>query len=155
VTVTGLLYETTLETSWSDMDMNGHMANTAYLGKAVDVRLRFFAAHRLRVGEFARLRIGPVVRSDELGYFREVHLQETLRATLALAGLADDGSRWRLCNEFHRADGEVAARVVSVGGWLDLDTRRLVAPPAPLAEALAMLARTADFAALPSSLRAR
>lgn len=153
--MTGLVYETTLETGWSDMDMNGHMANTAYLEKAVDVRLRFFAAHRFGVGEFARLRVGPVVMTDELGYFREVHLQETLRATLALAGLAGDGSRWRLCNEFHRADGKLAARVTSVGGWLDLDARRLVAPPPPLAEALATLARTADFVDLPSSLRAR
>jgi acyl-CoA thioester hydrolase len=148
-------YETTLETGWSDMDMNGHMANTAYLEKAVDVRLRFFAAHRFGIGEFARLRVGPVVMSDELAYFREVHLQETLRATLAIAGLAEDGSRWRLCNEFHRSDGELAARVTSVGGWLDLDARKLVAPPAPLAEALAALARTADFGVLPSSLRAR
>ena len=149
------LYATTLETGWSDIDMNGHMANTAYLEKAVDVRLKFFAAHRFGVGEFARLRVGPVVMSDELGYFREVHLQETLRATLALAGIADDGSRWRLCNEFYRADGQLAARVVSVGGWLDLETRRLIAPPPALAEALATLARTDGFATLPSSLRAR
>jgi acyl-CoA thioester hydrolase len=150
-----MLYEAALQTGWSDMDMNGHMANTAYLAKAVDVRLQFFAAHQLGGGEFARLRIGPVVMSDELGYFREVHLLETLRATLALAGLADDGSRWRLRNEFYRSDGRLAARVTSVGGWLDLDARRLVAPPAPLAAALAALARTADFAALPSSLRGR
>ncbi|HUO78924.1 MAG TPA: thioesterase family protein [Steroidobacteraceae bacterium] len=149
------LYELTLETGWSDMDMNGHMANTAYLEKAVDVRLRFFAAHHFGIGEFARLRVGPVVMSDELGYFREVHLQEPLRATLALAGLADDGSRWRMQNEFYRADGQLAARVTSAGGWLDLETRRLIAPPPPMAAALATLARTADFAVLPSSLRAR
>jgi acyl-CoA thioester hydrolase len=146
-------YETMLETGWSDMDMNGHMANTAYLEKAVDVRLKFFAAHQLGTGEFARLRVGPVVMSDELAYFREVHLLEALRATLAVAGLADDGSRWRLCNEFHRADGKLAARVISVGGWLDLDARRLVVPPPPLAAAMAALGRTDDFATLPSSLR--
>jgi acyl-CoA thioester hydrolase len=153
VTVTDVRYETALETGWSDMDMNGHMANTAYLEKAVDVRLRFFAAHRLGTGEFARLRIGPVVMTDEIAYFREVHLLETLRATLAVSGLADDGSRWRLCNEFHRADGKLAARVTSVGGWLDLDARRLVAPPAPLAEAMAALGRSDGFAILLSSLR--
>jgi acyl-CoA thioester hydrolase len=148
-------YQIVLEAGWSDMDMNGHMANTAYLEKAVDVRLRFFAAHRFGIGEFARLRVGPVVMSDEVAYFREVHLQDTLRATLAVAGLAEDGSRWRLCNEFHRGDGQLAARVTSVGGWLSLETRKLTAPPAPLAAALAALARTGDFAVLPSSLRPR
>jgi len=153
--VTGAEFETSLEAGWSDIDLNGHMANTAYLAKAVDVRMRFFAAHDFSLRDFARLRIGPVVMSDELAYFREVHLLDALRATLALAGLADDGSRWRLRNEFYRADGALAARVTSVGGWLDLDARRLIAPPAPLGAMLAGLRRTADFAPLPSSLRGR
>ncbi|MBS0395830.1 MAG: thioesterase family protein [Proteobacteria bacterium] len=153
--MTAACYATELEVGWSDMDMNGHLANTAYLAKAVDVRLRYFASRHLGPGEFARLRVGPVVMSDELAYFREVHLQERLTATLALAGLAPDGSRWRLVNEFLREDGRPAARVLSVGGWLDLEARRLVAPPPPLAAALAELGRSADFAELPSSLRGR
>jgi acyl-CoA thioester hydrolase len=151
--LTGTPFEIALETAWSDMDMNGHMANTAYLEMAVDVRLRYFASRAVGPAEFAQLGVGPVVRSDALEYFREVRLHEPLRATLALAGLAPDGSRWRLCNEFHRGDGRLAARVISVGGWLDLAARRLVAAPPPLAVALAALGRTADFAALPSSLR--
>ena len=148
-------FETFLEAGWSDIDMNGHMANTAYLAKAVDVRMHFFAAHDFSLADFTRLRIGPVVMSDEIAYFREVHLLEKLRATLTLAGLADDGSRWRLCNEFSRADGTLAARVTSVGGWLDLAARRLIAPPEPLAAMLAGLCRTADFTPLPSSLKPR
>ena len=146
-------YETTVLSGRADMDMNGHMANTAYLAKAVDVRLQFFEAQRLGSSEFTRLRVGPVVMTEEIGYFREVHLHARLRATLALAGLAADGSRWRLRNEFHCADGRLAARIVSVGGWLDLDARRLVAPPAPIAATLAALGRTPDFVELPSSLR--
>jgi acyl-CoA thioester hydrolase len=147
------MYEQTLQTGWSDMDFNGHMRNTAYLEKAVDVRLGFFAAHGFPVSEFGRLRIGPVVMSDVVSYYREVGLLETLRATLALGGLAPDGSRFRVRNEFHRADGVLAARIDSVIGWLDLNARRLVAPPAPLAAALERLGRTADFEVLPSSLR--
>jgi acyl-CoA thioester hydrolase len=41
------MYERTLFASWGDMDFNGHMRNTAYLDKAADVRLMFFAAHGL------------------------------------------------------------------------------------------------------------
>jgi acyl-CoA thioester hydrolase len=47
----------------------------------------------------------------------------------------------------------LAARVTSTGGWLDLKARRLIAPPVALLAALRLLARTEDFAALPSSLR--
>ena len=148
-------FELQMMTGWQDMDMNGHMRNTAYLEKAVDVRLSWFARCGFDAGEFARRRIGPVIMSDEARYHREVGLLEPLRATLALAGVAPDGSRFRLRNEFHRADGQLAARLDSTGGWLDLAARRLIPPPAEIAESLEALGRTDDFVALPSSLRPR
>jgi len=148
-------YELELLVGWQDIDMNGHMRNTAYLEKAVDVRLSYFAARGFPAAEFGRRRFGPVIMTDEVRYHREVHLLERLRGTLALAGLAPDGSRFRLRNEFWRPDGRLAARIDSTGGWLDTDARRLVAPVAEIAAALATLGRTADFATLPSSLRER
>ncbi len=33
---------------WGTMDVNGHMANTAYLDLAADVRMAFFAEHGSR-----------------------------------------------------------------------------------------------------------
>jgi acyl-CoA thioester hydrolase len=35
--------EVTLMAGWADMDPNAHMRNTAYLDKAVDARMLFFA----------------------------------------------------------------------------------------------------------------
>ena len=147
------LFSTLLFAGWSDIDLNGHMQNAAYLEKSVDVRMLFFNSVGFDVAAFARLQIGPVVMSDELRYFKEVGLLAPLTCTLALAGLAADGSRFRLRNEFLRADGALAARVDSTGGWLDTAARRLIAPPAELGKALAAMERCADFAALPSSLK--
>lgn len=146
-------FERTLLAGWGDMDFNAHMRNTAYLDKSADMRCIYFAAHGFPTSEFQRLRVGPVLMRDEIEYAREVGLLESLRATLALSGMSADGSRFRLRNEFHKDTGELAARVTSVGGWLDLDARRLVAPPPALRAALEALPRCADFAALPSSLR--
>jgi acyl-CoA thioester hydrolase len=73
--------------------------------------------------------------------------------TLALAGMADDGSRFRLVNEILKADGRLAARVRCEGGWMDLVARKLIAPPEDLREALAAMPHTADFERLPSSIR--
>ena len=148
-------FEVSMTTGWQDMDMNGHMRNTAYLEKAVDVRLMWFARSGFDAAEFGRRRIGPVIMSDEIRYHREMGLLETLRATLALAGVAPDGSRFRLRNEFYRADGALAARVDSTGGWLDLAARRLIPPPAEIAASLEALGQTDDFSLLPSSLRPR
>lgn len=145
----------TIETfaGWADMDANAHMANVAYLYKCVDARMSFFRHCGFSVGDFARRQLGPVVRRDEIEYYREVGLLEPLTVTLALGGMAEDGSRFRLVNEILKADGQRAARIVSEGGWLDLAARKLIAPPADLMATMNAMPRTADFATLPSSIR--
>jgi acyl-CoA thioester hydrolase len=146
-------FEKTFHVSWAHLDANGHMANTAYLDIAVDVRMMYYASRGFAASEFARLRIGPVVRHDEVEYFRELRLLDPFRVDFTLAGVSDDASRFRIRNEIFRQDGQRAARVTSLGGWFDLDARRLVAPPDALAEALRGLDRATDFETLESSLR--
>lgn len=146
-------FERTLYARWGDMDFNGHMKNTAYLDAGADVRMMFFADHGFSMREFEKRRIGPVILRDELEYFRELRLLEPVRVTLMIAGLSEDGARFRMRNEFFRADGERAARVTSTGGWLDLGTRRLTAPPEDLNAAMQQLVRSEDFEVLRVSAR--
>lgn len=130
---------------WGTMDFNGHLANTAYLDVAADVRLAFFAAHGFPAAEFRRLGIGPVVRRDELEYFREIGLHESITVTCAARAMSDDGARFVIENEVWTEGGVRAAVVRSTGGWLDLAARRLVVPPPALLEAFMQMPRTADF----------
>lgn len=149
------MYAKTLYAGWADMDFNSHMKNTAYLDKAADVRQMFLMEHRFPMEEFVRLRIGPVVRKDEVEYFNEVGLQQQITVTYALAGHAVDGSRFLLRHEIFRMDGKLSARVTSAGGWLDLAERRLVVPPPALLAAMESLEKTDDFTVLPSSIKPR
>ena len=135
---------------WGTMDFNGHLANRAYLDLAADVRMRFFADHGFSPAEFRRLAIGPVVKKDELEYFREIGLHETVTVTLAALGLSPDGARFVIENEIWSAQNERAARVRSTGGWLDLRARKLVAPPPELLHAMQQWPRCSDFRELPS-----
>lgn len=147
------MYSKTLFASWADMDFNAHMKNTAFLDKAADVRMMFFADNGFPVAEFSRLRLGPVVMKDEVEYRKEVGLLQEITVTLAMAGQSEDGSRFLLRNEILRTDGTLCARVTSAGGWLDLAARKLIAPPEALHKAMKSLAQTSDFAVLPSSLK--
>jgi acyl-CoA thioester hydrolase len=142
-------FSRTFHVRWGDMDFNAHMRNTAYLDTAVDVRLMFFTENGFPSSEFERLRLGPVVKRDELEYFREFRLLEPVTVTLQLAGLSRDSARFKLRNEFLRPDGVLAARLTTTGGWLDLAQRRLVVPPESLASILGALSRTDDFEELP------
>src|SRR3712207_5226436 len=96
------MFEKHLIAGWGDMDFNAHMRNTAFLDKSADVRMLFFAENGFPMAEFMRRKLGPVVMKDELEYFKEIRLLEELRVTLAIAGLADDGSRFLMRNEFWR-----------------------------------------------------
>jgi acyl-CoA thioester hydrolase len=138
---------------WGDMDFNGHMRNTAYLDKAADARLAFFAANGFPMREFQRQGFGPVVQRDCINYFREVRLLETIEVGVELAGLSANGDRFVIRNTFQREDGVLLARVDSAGGWLDLRERRLVAPPTDLLVALRSLPHSKDFERLASSVR--
>jgi acyl-CoA thioester hydrolase len=144
-----------LTASWADMDFNAHMANTAYLNRAVDARMAFFTENGLPLPELMRLRISWVMMKDEIEYRREIKWMEEISITVALAGLAQDGSRFKVRNDFLRADGQLAARVTSTGGFLDLDARRLVVPPTEVLTTYHAMPRADDYEVLPSSFKAK
>ena len=135
---------------WRAMDFNGHMGNTAYLDLAADVRVAFLADHGFPPSEFRRYNVGPVIRKEELEYFREIGLHETVTVTYAALAMSADGSRFVIENEIWTSRGERAAVVRSTGGWLDLRARKLVVPPPELLAALSHLPRTAEFVELPA-----
>ena len=143
----------TFQVGWEHLDANGHMRNTAYLDLAVDVRMMFFQESGFPMPEFERYRIGPVVKRDEMEYFREFRLLEPVSITLTLAGLSEDASHFSLRNEYFKSDGKLAARLSSTGGWLDLSARRLTIPPVIIVEALNRLVRTTDYVVLESSVK--
>lgn len=138
---------------WGTMDFNGHMGNTAYLNLAADVRMAFFAEHGFPPSEFRRLAIGPVVKKEEIEYFREIGLHEKVTVTHAVLAMSPDGSRFTIENEIWSAGGERAAVVRSTGGWLDLRARKLVAPPPELLAAFAHVPKAPEFVELPSSAK--
>jgi acyl-CoA thioester hydrolase len=145
-------FEKLLIAGWRDMDYNSHMANTAYLDRAADVRMMYFAENGFTAEDMLRLKIGPVVLKDEIEYYREVKLLQEIRVSFACAGLAPDGSRFMIRNEFAHADGARCAVVNSTGGWLDLNARKLIAPPEPLKLAMEALSRVEGFRELRSSV---
>lgn len=145
-------YARKFDARWSDMDANGHMRNTAYLDKAVDVRHMFMNDSGFAPAEFMRLGVGPIVMKDELNYFKELRLQQAMEVTLELAGSSVDGSRFLLRHEVTRDDGTLSARITSTGGWLDLAERTLVRPPPAILAAMEKLGKTSDFAVLASNV---
>ncbi len=134
---------------WAAMDANGHFGNSSYLDLASDARMAFFTDHGISFRDMQRLAVGPVIRKDELEYFREVGLHDTVTITVALLGLSPDGARFTIENEMWLANGERSAVVRSSGGWLDLRARKLVVPPPALVTAMQQMPRADGYVDLP------
>lgn len=142
-----------LHVGWGDLDSNAHMKNTAYLDKSGDIRMMYFQEHGFSMREFEARRLGPIVMRDDIEYYRELRLLDSVTVTMSLSGLSSDASRFRIQNEFFRDDGKLVARVTSTGGWFDLEARKLTRPPSELEQAFRSLGQTDNFEILPSSLK--
>lgn len=130
---------------WSDMDFNQHMANTAFLAYAGDIRTQFLAARGFTISRFAQLQIGPVVLEDKVTYSREIRLLERFRLDVQLAACTPDVRKFKIRNRFFTAGEALCATVDSNALWLDLAARKPIAPPLDLRDAWLSLERSEDF----------
>lgn len=77
---------------------------------------------------------------------------EVLRLSMRLAAASQDGSRYVHEVTFRRAEA-VVARYRMTGAWFDVQSRRIVPPPAAIAEGCARLTRAEPLAVLPEHPR--
>lgn len=148
-------FECRFEVRWSDLDGNRHVRNTAFSEYATHTRFRLLAAHGFDQARLQALAFGPVMMREEIRYKREVLFGDELRVTIRCAGLSPDGSQWRVHQDVLRPDGREAAVLTIQGGWMNLESRKLAAPPPELASILLALPRTRDYEELPSLVRRR
>ena len=152
--MTEAAFEERFTARWSDVDANRHLRNTAFSDYATHTRFRMLETHGFPQARFEALRFGPVMFREEIRYRREVRFGESVTVDVRFAGLSADGSHWRVRQEVRRdEDGAQAALLTIDGAWMDLDARRLIAPPPELFELVRRLPRTGDFAELRSVLR--
>jgi acyl-CoA thioester hydrolase len=139
----------TFDVRWGDCDMNGHVRNTMYSEYAIETRMAYLTEHGFGYEKLAELLLGPVLLREELDYRHEIRAHENVTVDLVLLGLSPDGGKWKFQQDLYKPDGKQAARVVVLGGWMDLRRRRLVPAPAGLGEAIANLPRAPEFQELP------
>lgn len=138
---------------WTDLDANRHMRNTVFSEYATHTRFRMLASHGFTQERFEALNFGPVMSREEIRYRREVLFGDTVTVDMLMAGLAPDGSQWKVRQEVARSDGKQAAVLDIEGAWIHLETRQLVTPPQKLLKALQALPKTDDYTELRSVIR--
>lgn len=141
-----MIFEKNFEAGWRDVDPNGHVRHSVYGDWAADARFALMQREGFPVPELLALGVGPVILREEFDYLREVNLGDTVTVDVRLSGMSDDGRRWRIRQTVRTEARDVAAALLLHGGWLDLQRRKMVAPPDKLVSLLRNMDRTDDYA---------
>lgn len=142
-------YEKTFVVRWADCDMNGHLRNTGYSEYCIDARVAYLSERGFPPARYVELGFGPVILREEIEYLRELRMGEQFRVDVRMQGLSPEGGRFKFAHVLTREDGVLAGRLSLLGGWMDLRSRRLSAPPPSLQEVMRAAPRADGFEELP------
>jgi acyl-CoA thioester hydrolase len=145
----GSVFTVPIGLRWADLDPNGHVRHSVYYDWGAMARIAFLERQGVGLGWMTRNAIGPVLFREEARFMRELRLGDDLHIDVRLAAASPDGRKWRMRHRILRGD-ELTSTVEVDGAWIDLKARKIAVPPAEIVRAFAPLARTEDFAVLPS-----
>lgn len=142
------MYYKEFDIRWSDIDANRHLANTAYINYMSHTRMGFLIENGFGQKEMAENKLGPVVFYEHVYYFREVFPGKPVKVSLQLKGLSEDGMYFEFVHNFYDHKGRNFASCEMMGGWMDLETRKLRGLPKELFDNLNTIERSDDFKVL-------
>lgn len=133
---------------WNDLDPNRHVANTTFLALMTETRMSYLTSHGFGLKDMARYNIGPVIFTEEIHYLREVHANERVHVDMELVGLSEDGRFFRFAQHLYNNDGDISAYFEVTGAWMDLGSRKLIAPPEELMSKVGEVPKSDHFRTL-------
>ena len=128
------MYLKEFEIRWSDVDANGHMANSAYTNFMSHARMAFFTENGFSMPVIRKYHIGPVVFYEHMYYFKEAFLGTPITVTIEISGLSEDGMFFKFEHNFYSHKGDNLAYCEMLGAWIDTEQRALTKLPNPLLE---------------------
>jgi acyl-CoA thioester hydrolase len=129
-----------------ELDVQGHVNQAIYLQYAEHARWEMLRAAGITPAALQESRTGPVVLETTIRYLAELRGGDEVDVSCAFEW--GTGKTFRLSQEIRRVDdGSLAAELTAVGGFLDLDKRRLLPSPA---DHLRTLATNPDVLTFPT-----
>jgi acyl-CoA thioester hydrolase len=142
------MYTKEFDVRWSDLDANRHMANSAYQNFMSHTRMGFLIENGFGQREMAAYNTGPVIFSEQVFYFKEIHQGTPVTVTCEIMGMSEDGAFFSFKHDFYDHKGNNLARGLMAGAWMNLASRKIDALPAALYELIGNITKAADFKTL-------
>ena len=139
------LISNSFQVTWSDLDANRHMRNTAYFDYAAQCRFLFFAGNGFGPNEFETHSIGPVILTETMTYKKELNFLEKFEVCLFCGGINESGTKFQTVDRFVSGDGRSHGELKTTFMWFDLRTRKTTRAPDALMELLMSIPKIDDF----------
>ena len=133
------------EVRWADVDANRHMRHTAYNDYATQLRVALVMGIGVGNEAIENYEIGSVLFHEDTYFYREVVLCEKIKIDLRIRAMSHDGERWQILHLIFKENGELAAKILVEGAWIDSKRRKLAPPPIALLDKFNELPKTEDF----------
>lgn len=140
------MYAKTFEVRWADLDPNAHMRHSAYADYGAQARVGFLSEHGFGLGQFMKLRLGPILFREDLKYLREIRANEIIKVTCEAVGVSPNRKHWRIRHRIFRQDGELSCVIDCQGAWFDLVQRKVISAPPELEAAMQKMPKAEDYA---------
>ena len=88
------MYKIKIKTTWAHCDANAHVKNTAFSEFATHCRLTFFEEKGFPPRALTKHQIGPVIMREEVLFFREVSMMETVEVSCELQASTEDYAKF-------------------------------------------------------------
>ncbi|MFK7782626.1 acyl-CoA thioesterase [Psychroserpens sp.] len=139
------MYKKEFEIRWSDIDANGHLANSAYTNFMSHARMGFFIEYGFSMKTLTDFNIGPVVFYEHTYYYKESFIGKPITVTVEVSGLSEDGMFFKFEHNLYGHNGKHLASSDMLGSWIDLKTRKLTVLPKPLLKQSEAFPKTENF----------
>lgn len=139
------MYTKQFDIRWSDVDANRHLRNSAYIDYMSHTRMSFMMENGLSQKHLMAHNLGPVAFYEHMYYFREVFPGKPVKVSLQLKGISDDGTYFQFLHNFYDENGNNFARCEMMGGWIDMEARKLTALPKEILDKFNQFEKSDDF----------
>ncbi|HLV92879.1 MAG TPA: thioesterase family protein [Aequorivita sp.] len=139
------MYTKQFDIRWSDVDANRHLRNSAYIDYMSHTRMSFMMENGLSQKHLVAHNLGPVAFYEHMYYFREVFPGKPVKVSLQLKGISEDGTYFQFLHNFYDENGNNFARCEMMGGWIDMEARKLTALPKEILDKFNQFEKSDDF----------
>lgn len=126
------------------MDPNFHLRHSVYYDFGAQLRTEFLFSHGLTAEVMQQHQFGPVLFREEAIFRKEIRFGDSLTMNLLVVSLTRDGARFAMRHEMRRQDA-LCATITVEGAWIDLQKRKLTAPPDLARQVLEQIPQAEDF----------